>query len=72
MPRRSGRIVSQPNCYLGLTETQVIILDDGVVDPLSYKQAMNGVDKDQWVKAMNLEMEFMYFNSVGELVDLPE
>ncbi|KAL0537426.1 hypothetical protein IC582_026404 [Cucumis melo] len=30
------------------------------------------VDKNQWVKAMNLEMKSMYFNSVWELVDLPE
>ncbi|KAL0556725.1 hypothetical protein IC582_005241 [Cucumis melo] len=72
MPRRSGRIVSQSNRYLGLTETQVVIPDDGVEDPLSYKQAMNDVDKDQWVKAMDLEMESMYFNSVWELVDLPK
>ena len=57
---------------MGLTETQVVILDDGVEDPLSYKQAMNDVDKDQWVKAMDLEMKSMYFNSVWELVDLPE
>ncbi|KAL0534679.1 hypothetical protein IC582_028970 [Cucumis melo] len=64
MPRCSGRIVSQPNRYLGLTETQVVIPDDGVEDPLFYKQAMNDVDKDQLVKAMDLEMESMYFNSV--------
>ena len=32
MSRRSGRIVSQPNHYLGLTETQVVIPDDGVED----------------------------------------
>ncbi|KAA0067075.1 gag/pol protein [Cucumis melo var. makuwa] len=72
MPRYSGRIVSQPNCYLGLTETQVVIPDDGVEDPLSYKQAMNDVHKDQLVKAMDLEMESIYFNSVWKLVDLPE
>ncbi|TYK15861.1 gag/pol protein [Cucumis melo var. makuwa] len=36
MPRRSGRVVSQPNRYLSLTETQVVIPDDGVEDPLSY------------------------------------
>ncbi|KAA0065590.1 gag/pol protein [Cucumis melo var. makuwa] len=64
MPQRSGRIVSIPNHYLGLTETQVVILDDGVEDPLSYKQAMNDVDKDQWVKVIDLEIESMYFNSV--------
>ena len=33
---------------------------------------MNDVNKDQWVKAMNLEIESMNFNSVWELVDLPE
>ena len=33
---------------------------------------MNDVDKDQWVKAMDLEMESMYLNSVWELVDIPE
>ncbi|KAA0059676.1 gag/pol protein [Cucumis melo var. makuwa] len=47
-------------------------LDDDVEHPLFYKQAMNDVDMDQWVKAMDLEMESMYFNSVWELVDLPE
>ncbi|KAA0054638.1 gag/pol protein [Cucumis melo var. makuwa] len=57
MPRRSGRIVSQPNHYLDSTETQVIIPDDGVEDSLSYKKAMNDVNKDQWVKAMDLEIE---------------
>ncbi|KAA0025358.1 gag/pol protein [Cucumis melo var. makuwa] len=38
----------------------------------SGRVAMNDVDKDQWVKAMDLEMESMYFNSVWELVDVPE
>ena len=33
---------------------------------------MNNVDKDQWVKAMDLEMKSMYFTSMWELVDLPE
>ena len=32
---------------------------------------MNDVDRDQWIKAMNLEMESMYFNSVWELIDQP-
>ncbi|KAA0046797.1 gag/pol protein [Cucumis melo var. makuwa] len=72
MSRHSGRVVSQPNHYLGLTETQVVIPDDGVEEALFYKQAMNDVDKDQWVKAMDLEMESMYFNSVSKLVDLLE
>ena len=66
MPQRSGRVITQPARYLGLTETQVIIPDDGVEDPLTYKQVMNDEDKDKWIKAMNLEMESMYFNSVWE------
>ncbi|TYK09545.1 gag/pol protein [Cucumis melo var. makuwa] len=57
MSQCSGRVVAQPNHYLDLTETQVVIPDDGVEDPLSYKQAMKDVDKDQWVKAMDLEMD---------------
>ena len=71
MSRHSGRVIIQPSRYLGLAETQVIILDDGVEDPLTYKQAMNDEDRDQWIKAMNLEMESMYFNSIWELVDQP-
>ena len=47
MPRQSEKVVSQPNRHLGLTETQVFVPDDGVENPLSYKKAMNDVDKDQ-------------------------
>ena len=46
MPRRSGRIVSQPNRYLEFIETHVIIPNDGIKYPLFYKQTMNDVDKD--------------------------
>ncbi|TYK28177.1 gag/pol protein [Cucumis melo var. makuwa] len=46
MPQCSRRTVLQPNRYLGLIETQVVIQDDGVEDSFSYKQAMNDVDKD--------------------------
>ena len=67
MPRCSGSVITQPHRYLGLAETQVIIPDDDVEDPLTYKQVINEEDRDQWIKAMNLEMESMYFNSVWEL-----
>ncbi|KAA0043112.1 gag/pol protein [Cucumis melo var. makuwa] len=70
-PRRSGRVVRQPDRYLGLSEAQIIIPDDGLEDPLTYKQPMNDVDYDQWIKAMDLEMESMYSNSVCTLVDQP-
>ncbi|KAA0051803.1 gag/pol protein [Cucumis melo var. makuwa] len=67
----SRKIVSQPSRYLNLTKTQIVTPDDDVEDRLSYKQAMNDVNKDM-VKAMDLEMESMYFNSVWELVGLPK
>ncbi|KAA0048407.1 gag/pol protein [Cucumis melo var. makuwa] len=69
--RCSGRVVRQPDHYLGLSEAQIIIADDGIEDPLTFKQAMSDVDSDQWIKAMNLEMESMYSNSVWTLVDQP-
>ncbi|KAA0051641.1 gag/pol protein [Cucumis melo var. makuwa] len=49
-PRYSGSILHQPDRYLGLSETQVVIPDDGIDDLLTYKQAMNDVDCDQWIK----------------------
>ncbi|TYK00851.1 gag/pol protein [Cucumis melo var. makuwa] len=50
-------------------EAQIIIPDDGIEDPLTYKQAINNVDCDQWIKVIDLEMESMYSNSVWTLVD---
>ncbi|KAA0026238.1 gag/pol protein [Cucumis melo var. makuwa] len=64
-------VVRQPDRYLGLSEAQIIIPDDGIEDLLTYKQAMNDVDCDQWIKVMDLEMESMYSNSVWILVDQP-
>ena len=63
-PRRSRRVVHQPNRYLCLSESHVVKPDNGIEDPLTYKQAMNDVDRDKWIKAMNLEIESMFFNSV--------
>ncbi|XP_022154998.1 uncharacterized protein LOC111022142 [Momordica charantia] len=34
---------------MGLTDTQVVIPDDGVEDLLTYKKAMKDTDKDKWV-----------------------
>ncbi|TYK21571.1 gag/pol protein [Cucumis melo var. makuwa] len=51
--------------------SQIIIPDDGIEDPLTFKQTMNDVDSNQWIKAMDLEMESMYSNSVWTLVDQP-
>ena len=68
-PRRSMRVVQQPDRYLGVGEAQVVGSSDGVDDPLTYCSAMDDSDKNEWLKAMDLEMESMYSNSVWELVD---
>ncbi|KAA0040928.1 gag/pol protein [Cucumis melo var. makuwa] len=67
----NGRVIRQLDHYLGLSEAQFIIPDDGIEDPLTFKQAMNDVDSYQWIKAMDLEMESMYSNSIWTLVDQP-
>ena len=54
---------------MSLTETLTVISDGNIEDPLTFKKAMEDVDKDEWIKAMNLELESMYFNSVWDLVD---
>ncbi|KAA0062092.1 gag/pol protein [Cucumis melo var. makuwa] len=54
------------------TSRWTICKNNGVKDPLFYKHAMNDVDKNQWIKAMDLEIESMYFNLVWELVNIPE
>ena len=68
-PRHSGRIVRQPDRYLGVGEAQVVASSDGVDDPLTYRSAMDDSDKEEWLKAMNLKMESIYSNSVLDLVD---
>ena len=68
IPRRSGRIVRQPDRF----EAHVVVPDTNDEDPNSFKEAISDADKEEWLEAMNLEMESMYSNSVWELVDLPE
>ncbi|KAA0047414.1 gag/pol protein [Cucumis melo var. makuwa] len=41
-------------------KAQIVIPGNGIKDPFTYKHAINDVDCDQWVKAMDLEMESIY------------
>ena len=70
--RRSGRVVRQPDCYLGIGDALVAISDDHKDDPLTISDAIKDVDSKAWQQAMDLEMDSMYSNQVWELVDLPE
>ncbi|KAA0054500.1 gag/pol protein [Cucumis melo var. makuwa] len=71
-PRRSGRVTNVPIHYMSLTKTLTVIFNNNIEDPLTFKKAMEDVDKDEWIKAMNLKLESMYFNSVWDLVDQPD
>ena len=67
---RSGREIRLPTRFHD--EANLVMADDGIQDPLTYKSAMEDTDKDKWLEAMKLEMDSMYSNSVWELTDPPE
>ncbi|RVW21514.1 Retrovirus-related Pol polyprotein from transposon TNT 1-94 [Vitis vinifera] len=71
-PRRSGREIRLPIRYRENGEAQVAVTDGSDDDPLTFKMAMDDVDREKWQEAMKLEIESMYSNSVWELVDLAE
>ena len=67
MPRRSGRVVTQPECFIGLGE----VSEDPETDPSKYNEAVQDKDITLWQSAMKTEMESMYSNQVWLLVDPP-
>ena len=70
--RRSGRTTHKPSRYLLLGESYQAITIDSKEDPINYKEALEDVDAQEWLKAMDREMEFMYSNSVWSLVEAPK
>ena len=55
VPRRSGRVVTQPKHFTGLEEIPV----DLDIDPYNYKEAIQDKDVTLWQSAMKTEMESM-------------
>ena len=62
--RRSGRTTHKPSRYLLLGESYQAITIDSKEDPINYKEVLADVDAQEWLKAMDHEMESMYSNSV--------
>lgn len=62
--RRSKRVVRAPERYMGLHEVSVLDTDE----PLTYAEAMDRPDSDNWQEAMKSEMQSMYDNKVWDLV----
>ena len=62
--RRSGRMTCKPSRYLLLGESYQAITIDSEEDSVNYKEALEHVDAQEWLKAMDREMESMYSNLV--------
>ena len=71
VPRRSGRIIREPNRFMFLGEAFEVVFENLESDPTSYQEAMADSDSSHWVKAMKTEMESMDSNQVWELVEPP-
>ena len=67
--RHSGRTTHKPSRYLLLGESYQAITIDSEEDPVNYKEALEDVDAQEWLKAMDREMESMYYSkSIWSLV----
>ena len=60
--RRNGRTTRKTLRYLLLGESYQAITIDSEEDPINYKEALEDVDAQDWLKAMDREMESMYSN----------
>ena len=52
MPRRSGRVVRQPDRYMFLGESYERILDELDAEPVNYNEALQDKDAKLWKKVM--------------------
>ena len=62
--RRSGRTTRKPLRYLLLGKSYQAIIIDSEENPVNYKEALEDVDAQESLKAMDREMESMYSNLV--------
>jgi transposase InsO family protein len=51
---------------------QTMVATIGIKEPQSYKEAIEGPQKDKWIAAMNRELDSIKDNDTWELTDLPE
>ena len=72
--RRSGRLLCQSDRYYSflIQDSDPIELDENDEDPITYMEAMQRFDSQNWLKAIKFEMESMKINGVWTLVDSSE
>ncbi|MCQ7056708.1 hypothetical protein M9Y08_18290, partial [Clostridioides difficile] len=71
VPRRSGRVIIQPDRYIGVGESSDLVPGVQEPDPWTYDEALQDKDAKSWQRAMKSEMESMDSNQVWELVEPP-
>lgn len=63
-PRRSGRVIRQPDRYMSYGEALVAVSDKDLDDPISYSEAMKSSKANLWQDAMNVEMQSLTPNTL--------
>ncbi|CAA0824232.1 cysteine-rich RLK (RECEPTOR-like protein kinase) 8, partial [Striga hermonthica] len=71
VPRRSGRVVRQPERFMGLGESSEAVPDVLESDPWTYNEALQDRDAESWQKVMKSELESMDTNQVWDFVEPP-
>ena len=64
VPRRSGRIIREPDRFMFMGEAFEAVSENLESDPTSYKEAIADSDSSHWVKAMKAKLEYMDSNQV--------
>ena len=70
--RRTSRIryVLERYGFLSREQKDVLLIEND--EPTTYEESLNSSESDQWLIAVNIEMDSMYINQVWTLVDPPE
>lgn len=63
----SGRVIVQPERWLGYGESSNILTSNDDVDPLTYGDAMQDKDAKLWDDAMDSEIQSMHDNNAYAL-----
>ena len=69
---RRRREIRKPSRYALMGESYQAIMIDHDNDPICYNEALKDVDVQEWLKAMDHEIESMYSNLVWSLAEAPK
>ena len=61
MSRRSRSVVKQLDWFMYLEESSEVIREEYEIDHIDYDEAISDVDAHLWQKAMEVELESLWF-----------